>query len=214
MIYDLSYTVGPDTMAYPGTEKPRLKVMNTVEKDGFQETLLTMFSHAGTHMDAPAHMIKGAAYLDTLPVERFCGKAYVLDCTAYGEGDEIPASALPDMTGLKFLILSTGWEAKWGTDAYFGRFPVLSSEAADAVAAAGLYGVGVDMMSVDPMDTVDFPVHMRFFRKGMVIIENLRNLTELRGSYVDLYALPLKYENADGAPVRVTARGLCPLDPR
>lgn len=205
MIYDLSYTVGPDTMAYPGTEKPTLRVMNTVKNDGFQETLLTMFSHAGTHMDAPAHMITGADYLDKLPAERFCGRAYIMDCTAFGEGSEIPASALPEMQGLDFLILSTGWEKFWGQAEYFGRFPVLSAEAADKAAAAGLSGVGVDMMSVDPMDTVDFPVHMRFFRRGMVIIENLRNLIGLRGKCVELYALPLKYENADGAPVRVVA---------
>ena len=205
MIYDLSYTVGPDTMAYPGTEKPALRVMNTVEQDGFQETLLSMFSHAGTHMDAPAHMITGADYLDKMPAARFCGRAYIMDCAAFGEGSEIPAKALPELEGLSFLILSTGWEKFWGCDKYFGRFPVLSGEAADKVAAAGLSGVGVDMMSVDPMDTVDFPVHMRFFRSGMVIIENLRNLAGLRGKYVELCALPLKYENADGAPARVVA---------
>ena len=205
MIYDLSYTVGPDTMAYPGTEKPTLKVMNTVEKDGFQETLISMYSHAGTHMDAPAHMIAGADYLDTLPAERFCGRAYVMDCTAFGEGSEIPEESLPELEGLDFLILSTGWEDFWGSEKYFGRFPVLSAGAADRVAAAGLSGVGVDMMSVDPMDTVDFPVHIRFFRRGMVIIENLRNLSALRGKYVELCALPLKYENADVSPVRVAA---------
>lgn len=206
MIHDLSYTVGAGTMAYPGTEKPSLTVMNTIDKDGFQETLLHMYSHSGTHMDAPAHMLKGAAFLNELPASRFCGRAFVMDCTAYGEGDEIPASALPALEGLDFLILSTGWESKWGTDGYFGRFPVLSAEAADTVAAAGLSGVGVDMMSVDPMDTTQFPVHMRFFRAGMVIIENLRGLEPLRGGAVELYALPLKYENADGAPVRVIAR--------
>ena len=205
MLYDLSYTVGPETMAYPGTEKPKLTVMNTVEKDGFQETLIEMFSHAGTHMDAPAHMIKGAAYLDTLPAERFCGKAYVMDCTMYGAGEEIPVSALPDLTDLDFLILSTGWEKHWGSEEYFGRFPVLSGAAADIVAAADLSGVGVDMMSVDPMDTVTFPVHMRFFNKGMVIIENLRGLGSLRGKRVQLTALPFKYKDADGAPVRVIA---------
>lgn len=205
MIYDLSYALGPDTMAYPGTEKPVLQVMNTVEKDGFQETLLRMFSHAGTHMDAPAHMIKGAACLDALPVSRFCGRAYVMDCTGFGAGSEIPAEAIPDLKGLDFLILSTGWERFWGRAEYFGRYPVLSAAAADALAQAGLSGVGVDMMSVDPMDTADFPAHMRLFGAGMVIIENLRGLSPLRGKYADICALPLKYINADGAPVRVAA---------
>lgn len=204
-VYDLTRTVGAGTMAYPGTEPPRLKVMNTIEQDGFQETLLTLFSHSGTHMDAPAHMLAGAAYLNELDASRFCGKAYVLDCSAYVEAGEIPASALPDLTGLDFLLLSSGWEENWGKEAYFGRFPVLSEEAARAVVKAGLKGVGVDMMSVDPMDTVTFPVHMTLFRAGMVIVENLCDLVPLRGKTLRLCALPMKYERADGAPTRAVA---------
>lgn len=205
-IYDLTRTVGRDTMAYPGTEKAQLKVMNTIQSDGFQETLIRMYSHTGTHMDAPAHMLEGAACLEILPPETFVGRAFVMDCTMFGEGERIPASALPKLQDLDFLVLSTGWEEKWGSDAYFGRFPVLSDEAARAVCAAGLKGVGVDMMSVDPMDTPDFPVHMRLFRAGMVIMENLCGLAPLRGETVELTALPFKYENADGAPVRVVAK--------
>ena len=205
-IFDLTRTVGGDTMAYPGTEKAQFTVMNTIPRDGFQETLIRMYSHTGTHMDAPAHMLEGAPCLDRLPPGTFVGRARIMDCTRFGEGDEIPASALPDMEGLDFLMLSTGWEEKWGSDAYFGRFPVLSPEAAEAVAAAGLKGVGVDMMSVDPMGSTDFPVHMRFFRAGLVINENLCGLAPLRGINVELIAMPFKYENADGAPARVVAK--------
>ena len=205
MVYDLSHTLGKDTMPYPGAAKPELKVAATMEANHYRETLINMLSHAGTHMDAPAHMLKDGAYLDTLPAERFCGRAYVMDCTGFGGDEEIPLSALPALEGLDFLILSTGLEAYWGDERYYGRYPLLSHEAADAVAESTLSGVGIDTMSVDAMDSRDYYVHRRLFSAGKVIIENLCNLEVLRGKYADICALPLKYENADGAPVRVAA---------
>ena len=205
MVFDLSRTLGKNTMPYPGAAKPELKVAATMEENHYRETLINMLSHAGTHMDAPAHMLKDGAYLDTLPAERFCGRGYVMDCTAFDENEEIPLSALPELNGLDFLILSTGLEAYWGDDRYYGRYPLLSHEAADAVAESKISGVGIDTMSVDAMDSRDYYVHRRLFAAGKVIIENLCNLAELRGKYVDLTALPLKYENADGAPARVIA---------
>lgn len=38
-----------------------------MEKDGFRETLLEMYSHTGTHMDAPAHMLPKGRTLDDFP---------------------------------------------------------------------------------------------------------------------------------------------------
>ena len=55
------------------------------------------------------------------------------------------------------------------------------------------------------MDSRDFYVHRRLFGAGKVIIENLRGLEPLRGKMANICALPLKYENADGAPARVLA---------
>ena len=40
---------------------------------------------------------------------------------------------------------------------------------------------------------------------GLVIVENLTNLEGLIGRAFRFAALPLKYENADGAPVRAVA---------
>ncbi len=205
MVYDLSHTLGKATMPYPGAAKPELKAAATIEENHYRETLINMLSHAGTHMDAPAHMLKDGAFLDTLPAERFCGRAYVIDCTGFGADEEIPLSALPELEGLDFLILSTGLEAYWGDERYYGRYPLLSHEAADAVAESGISGVGIDTMSVDAMDSRDFYVHKRLFGAGMVIIENLRGLEALRGKCVEICALPLKYDNADGAPARVVA---------
>ena len=64
---------------YPGTEPPILEEANTITRDGFAEKKLSLFSHTGTHMDAPAHMIPNGRTLDSYPVEEFFGRAVMLD---------------------------------------------------------------------------------------------------------------------------------------
>ena len=59
-VYDLTHTISEDILVWPGTEQPRLSEGSTFERDGFRETRLELFSHVGTHMDAPAHMLAGA----------------------------------------------------------------------------------------------------------------------------------------------------------
>ena len=56
---DLTHLISREMPVYPGTEPPRLQPANTYDRDGFQETLLTMYSHTGTHMDPPAHLFAG-----------------------------------------------------------------------------------------------------------------------------------------------------------
>ena len=88
-IIDLTQLITADMPVYPGTEQPKLTVANTVEKDGFRETLITFYSHTGTHMDAPFHIYADRTSLDALPAEQFVGKALVIDCTDVAEGDTI-----------------------------------------------------------------------------------------------------------------------------
>ena len=77
---DLTHCITPEMPVYPGTEPPRLTAACTMEKDGFRETLLEMYSHTGTHMDAPAHMLPKGRTLDDFPAETFAGRGFVLDC--------------------------------------------------------------------------------------------------------------------------------------
>lgn len=207
-ITDLTHTITEETMVYPGTEPAVLAPGSTLARDGFRETYLKLYSHTGTHMDAPYHMLADGAALDTLDAARFLGRAYVWDCSALAPGSVIGPDALRALPGLEtaeWLLLSTGFEHKWDTPEYFSAFPVLSPEAAEYLAACGLKGVGSDTMSVDPMDTAEYATHKVLMAHGMLIVENLCHLAPLRGTWVLFAALPLKYREADGAPVRAVA---------
>jgi kynurenine formamidase len=77
-VIDLSHPVSPGMPVYPGTEPPVFVTGTSIAQAGFLEKKITLFSHTGTHVDAPAHLIEGAMTLDELPVDQFIGKAIVL----------------------------------------------------------------------------------------------------------------------------------------
>ena len=124
-IHDLTHLITPDIMVWPGTPGPIIAEGSTLERDGFRETRLDIFSHVGTHMDAPAHMLEGAPALDELPVSAFCGSAWVLDASKAGPGAAIGPESLDAFPGADFLLVSTGWESRWNTPEYFGAYPAL-----------------------------------------------------------------------------------------
>lgn len=209
-VIDLTHTISESMQVYPGTEKPELRPASTYEKNGFRETLLTMFSHTGTHMDAPAHLFAGRTELDSFPIGRFIGTGLVIDCSELGEGQSITMEHLV-RTGEKadhaeFLLFYTGWDQYWGTDHYFGAYPTMTGELAEYMIRSGKKGIGVDAIGIDPISDENLTLHKKLFAEtDLVVIENLTGLNQLGGELFTLCALPMKFEHSDGAPVRAAA---------
>ena len=205
-VLDLTHPITKGMPVYPGTLPPTLQQVNTVERDGFAETLITMVSHTGTHIDAPAHMLAGSPTLDQLGAGHFVGKA----CVIAVEGEAVIEKGLLEghaalVDGCDFVLFHTGWSRYWGQDSYFEGFPVLSLGAAQWLAERGLKGVGFDAISVDPVGTMEYRNHFVFFHAGMICIENLTGLDALIAKNFLFSCLPLKFLGADGSPVRAVA---------
>ena len=207
-VIDLTQMISNDMPVFPGTAPASLEVVNTYETDGFRETLFRMTSHTGTHMDAPYHLFPERTKLDEMAAAQFVGKALVIDCTDIPDGGSIGMEridrALADQAD--YLLIRTGWDARWGTPAYFGEYPVITHEVADYLIASGKKGIGLDVIGVDPIADENLTSHKKLFRNNeIVVIENRGHLDECGKGLFTFCALPLKYENADGAPIRAIA---------
>jgi kynurenine formamidase len=205
---DLTHLMNDNTPVFPGTEKPIFHPANTLEKDGFAETKFSMYSHTGTHIDAPAHMICNTNTLDQLDISHFVGKAIVLDFTNIEKNEITKADLLvyeSRLKGLDYVLIRTGWSKYWGDDKYFCAFPFLTSEAAEYLISFRLKGIGIDAISIDSMENKTFPVHNILFKNNMIVIENLTNLELISDKSFVFSCLPLKYEKSDGSPVRAIA---------
>lgn len=204
-VTDLTHSIYEKMPVFPGTEQPILERANTLEKDGFQEAKIIMYSHTGTHIDAPAHMLSDGAYLDSLKIDHFIGNATVIDFSNK-DLQEIDAESLKPyedkVRNVEFVIVKTGWDKHWGKDKYYEGFPYLSVEAATWLSEFNLKGIGIDAISIDDIHSTTFAIHKIFMEKNMLIIENLTNLDMIHSEYFLLSILPLKSKDADGSPVR------------
>ncbi|MTI66256.1 MAG: cyclase family protein [Firmicutes bacterium] len=207
-VIDLTHTIHSNMPVFPKTEPPVFKVSNTHKKDGFMETKLSMYSHTGTHIDAPRHMLSKGSSLDELSIDRYIGKSTVLDFSKldkeYIEINDL-SKYKEKIAKVEFIILKTGWSKYWGEKEYFLDFPSLSIEAANYLKEFNLKGIGIDTISIDKIDSESFVVHKILLSKDILIIENLTNLDNINSEYFILSILPLKTLDADGSPVRAVA---------
>jgi kynurenine formamidase len=209
-VIDLTHVISEDMQVYPGSEAPRLYQIHTCEKDGYQETILKMGSHTGTHMDAPGHLFKGRTTLDQFPMDQFVGTALVIDCRDLKEGERIPLRYI-EKYGEKadkaeFLLFNLGWDKRWGTPEYFGAYPYLSDEVVSYFVGRNKKGVGFDVIGIDPISDNNLTIHKKILKHNeIVVIENLRNLDLVGDDLFTFIALPLFYKEADGAPARAIA---------
>ena len=209
-IIDLSHAITPEMPVYPGTEQPLLEAGSTYEKDGFRETKITMYSHVGTHMDAPAHIFAEGRTLDQFPPEQFIGKALAVDCRGIPEGGSITPERIlcygRKAEEADFLLFNRGWDKRWGTPGYFGDYPCLDDGALDLVIRGCYKGIGFDVIGLDPVDDVDLTRHKKLFSaRDIINIENLCNLEQCGAELFRFICFPLKFRNADGSPVRAVA---------
>ncbi|MBN1532054.1 MAG: cyclase family protein [Spirochaetes bacterium] len=208
-IIDLTHTMDTGMPVYPGTEPPVFTEANTVARDGFKETLMTMYSHTGTHVDCPAHILADGATTSDLTAEAFFGPGAVVDCTVIAPGGGITRELLlkhrERIAAAEFILLRTGWSRYWGSEEYFQGYPVLEEDAVEYLLGFPIKGIGIDAISLDVTGPMELPVHRACFTRGIVFIENLTGLDALPPDGFLFSCLPLKLRDGDGSPVRAAA---------
>jgi kynurenine formamidase len=208
---DLSQPLYAGMASYPSDPPFRSEAYRTMEAHGVRVTQLTMGTHQGTHLDAPAHFYADGATVDQIPLERFYGPANLVDLAAGGAlpaKTPITAKMLAEYAA-KFerggrVVIRTGWEEMVGKEGYFTDLPSLTLEAAEWIAQTGIGLLGLDLPT--PSKIAGRPVHYALLKKGVeiVLVEGLVNLSRLPERFT-LIVFPLRLQGGDGSPVRAVA---------
>ena len=85
---DLSHSFYEEMSVYPGDIVPRLCNRDQVPPHINAYYSLKTGMHAGTHVDAPLHMLAGGLSIDQLPLESFSGRGRLVD--ARGKAEVLP----------------------------------------------------------------------------------------------------------------------------
>jgi kynurenine formamidase len=207
---DLTHAITASVPRLMKFAAPSIRKVASMPEDAYSVTALEMVCHTGTHLDAPCHFIPGAPAIDQIPLERLVGPGVVVR-PELGSRQEVCVSDLEssDARGGDIAILDTGWWRGGGGD---GDHPRLAEEAAWWLVERGVKVLATDLPTPDRAGCrrgpdFDWPVHRVLLGHGVLIAENLTNLS-LRQGRVEAMLLPLPIAGSDGSPARVLARNV------
>lgn len=194
-------------------QQPGVKIHSakSLKKDGWNASTLELYSHSGTHMDAPWHFEVNALTIDEIPLDRLIGQALVLDISHVGEHHLIrPDDFKNQLENVKKgdnILLKSGWSQWFGTSKYRDNLPRISKELALWFGEKQINILGVEPPSVADVNNLEEvkEIHQILMENNIIIIEGLVNLNKLKKTEVTLMAFPLKIKDGDGSPARVMA---------
>lgn len=206
-VIDLSLPVYNEMPVYPGDPKVFFMKYRSINPDGYNLTQFLMGSHTGTHLDVPLHFVDGGQSIDKFPPESFMGEAYVVDLSyKKAEEDITPEDLVPYedkiQPGTK-LLLRTDWYKVLPDRRYFKEQPRISYELALWLVEKKVSLLGLETPTINPVDNKK--LHQTLLSGGIILVEALAHLDEIKKDKVFFIALPLKIINGDGSPVRAVA---------
>jgi kynurenine formamidase len=201
-IIDLSITLQNDLR---GVE---LEQKYTTQSRGWNAKTLHLYSHCGTHIDAPVHYDANDNTITDIPLERCMVECWVADITDIKAREQITVEHLGHIRDKiqtdKGLILKTGWSKQLGSPEYYLDLPRISMELAEWCVEKGISLLGVESHAIaDPNNREEIiAIHRVLLKENIIIVEGLMNLDAIPDEKFTLMVFPLKIAEGDGSPVR------------
>lgn len=213
-LIDVSHVVEEGMITYKGLPAPIIcdYLSRTASREIYAEGVefqigkIEMTANTGTYVDSPYHRYEDGVDLAGLPLASLAD----LDAIVV-RSDTRAGRAIDDTTfhGLdirgRAVLVHTGWDRHWRTDAYFEGHPFLTRSAARHLADAGAVLVGIDSLNIDDTADMERPVHSILLGAGIPIVEHLTNLGSLPDSGFRFHAVPVKIRRFGSFPVRAYA---------
>jgi arylformamidase len=207
-IWDISRTLTDDLAEWPGDEPFRFRLTRRIaEGQSVNLGAISMSVHNGTHADAQFHFDGNGESIEKASLEIYLGRAVVADLAgSFSQAKEKHLITIEDLQphaeeigATSRLLIKTG---RWNNSAVFpDPIPVIAAEVPAWLQKNGVKFLGLDLPSVDEIDSKSLQNHHALARAGIAIIESL-DLTGVVSGIYNLAALPLKIAGGDGAPMR------------
>lgn len=211
-IVDLSHTIEDGMVTYPGLPGPRIcDFLSHADSRGryapgteFHFGSIEMIGNTGTYLDTPFHRFVDGQDLAAVDVSRLADlPGLTVDVRGMTSIDAERFASL-DVAG-RAVLVRTGWDAHWRTEAYLEGHPHLTASAAVLLRDRGAALVGIDSLNIDATSTGERPVHTTLLAAGIPIVEHLTGLDALPRDGFRFTATPPKVVGVGTFPVRAFA---------
>ncbi|MCG7315045.1 arylformamidase [Priestia flexa] len=200
---DVSQLLSNKVACWPGDTPFSYRVSWSKEESGSVNVgEITMSVHTGTHIDAPFHFDSEGKKVKDLDVNLYIGEAKVVHLH---NPSSISVEELKkiDLAGVTRLLIKTG--AWTNRETFPTSIPPVDLGVAAYLSNQGVRLLGLDLPSVDSLDSKELAAHHELAAHNVHILEGLVLDAIEEGDY-ELAALPLSLTEADGSPVRAVLR--------
>lgn len=198
--YDITWPIFNGMTAYKDRAVVAIKATKTYEQDGVRESLITIGSHTGTHIDAPAHFLKEGKSLEEINPLACVGFAQVIDMTHVESciaAAEIKELRIEPRT---IVLFKTKNSARSVQDPFDHNFVYIDASAAQALTELHVQAVGIDYLGIERAQP-GHETHTLLLQHNILILEGIRLGHVAAGNYF-LWCLPLCIPGIDGVPAR------------
>ncbi|MEB7724106.1 cyclase family protein [Mammaliicoccus fleurettii] len=200
MWIDITQPLTNDIANWPGDEPFRFELSATKEETrSVNIGCISTSTHIGTHMDAPFHFDNDGIKIHEIDVNRLIGEATLVEVI----GEALITREILEGFDIKGTIIMIKTKSQAHADVFPDTVPVLTEEAIAYLSSIGIKVFGIDVPSVDDIDSKTLDNHHAFNRYDIINIENLL-LEDVTQGYYDFIGLPLNIVGADGSPIRAT----------
>ena len=211
-MYDISVPLSSAIPTYPGD--PEIAITSWLELahgDPANVSLLHFGAHSGTHIDAPAHFLAGAAKVDAVSLGSLIGEVDVIEVprdTIAIDEQFILQHCKSHSQRILFKTRNSDFWNNPGTG-FRNDYSYLEPAAARRLVELGIRLVGIDYLSIEKFGGEDFETHRVLLSHDVVILEGL-DLRQVSAGHYELICLPLRIAEGtgDGAPARAVLRAL------
>ncbi|OLA97983.1 MAG: hypothetical protein AUH19_02305 [Verrucomicrobia bacterium 13_2_20CM_55_10] len=207
-VWDISRTLSNDFAEWPGDEPFHYRVTKEIAKGATVNLgAVTMSIHNGTHADARFHFDSKGASIEKAPLEVYLGRTTVVDLAqSFSQSREKHLITLEDLrlhaediAATSRLLVKTD---RWSDSTFFPeQIPVIAADVPAWLQKNGVKLLGLDLPSMDEIDSKSLQNHHALARAGIAIVESL-DLSNVAPGIYNFAGLPLKIAGADGAPMR------------
>lgn len=199
-IIDISWPISPAMTAYKDKKVVAFTTTKQFETDHVREALITLGTHSGTHIDAPAHFLGTGKTIDQQTLAMLVGACRVLDLTHCVEKITAQDLAAYDIKPGERILCKTRNSERGPEDLFDPHFIFIDQSASAFCVERKISAIGIDYLGVERAQP-GHETHTTLLAAGIAVIEGLRLANVQPGAY-DLVCLPLLLKGLDGGPAR------------
>lgn len=215
VLIDLSHTIEHGLFTYKGLPAPIIcdylsredSKKFYAEGTEFQIGKIEMVSNTGTYIDCPFHRFEHGKDLSETALECFTDLEGMMISVPFSETLAVTEEHLKNHEiRNRAVLIHTGWDRNWNTEAYYECHPFLTESAAIYLRDCGVKLVGIDSHNIDDTGGKTRPVHTTLLGAEILIVEHLCNLYLLPQEGFTFSAIPPKFKGVGTFPVRAFAK--------